>query len=263
MTAPLRILIVDDEKPARDRLRTLLGDIAGQLPSSVVGEAENGVAGLAALDATPADVVLVDIRMPRMDGIEFARHLSRLPTPPALVFTTAYDSYAVEAFELSAIDYLLKPIRAERLEKALQRVAQRQAAAAAAAGPSAPLPDPLLALQDGPRRFLSCHERGRLLLVPVEEILCLKADLKYVAAVTAEREYLLDESLVKLEQEFAQHFIRLHRSVLAAREALVGFERSQDADGEHWVALVRGLAEKLPVSRRQWPLLKQYARQPG
>lgn len=262
MTTPLRILIVDDEKPARDRLRTLLGDIAGQLPSVVVGEAENGVAGLAALDATPADVVLVDIRMPRMDGIEFARHLSRLPAPPALVFTTAYDSYAVEAFELSATDYLLKPIRAERLEKALQRVAQRQPSAAADGWP-APLPDPLLALQDGPRRFLSCHERGRLLLVPVEEILCLKADLKYVAAVTAEREYLLDESLVKLEQEFAQRFIRLHRSVLAAREALVGFERSQDADGEHWVALLRGLAEKLPVSRRQWPLLKQYARQPG
>ena len=258
MTTPLRILIVDDEKPARDRLRTLLGDIAASFPSEVVAEADNGVSGLAALEAAAVDVVLVDIRMPRMDGIEFARHLQHLPTPPALVFTTAYDSYAVEAFDLSATDYLLKPIRADRLEKALLRAAERRPQASAPT-----LAEPVVALQDGPRHFLSCHERGRLLLVAVDEILCLKADLKYVAAVTAEREYLLDESLVKLEQEFAQRFIRLHRSVLAARDALVGFERAQDDEGEHWVALLRGLSEKLPVSRRQWPLIKQYARQTG
>lgn len=252
---PLRVLLVDDEKPARDRLRTLLADIAGEVPVQVVGEADNGLAALELIDGTPVDVALVDIRMPRMDGIEFARHLGRLPAPPAVVFVTAYDGYAVQAFELSALDYLLKPVRAERLARALRKCADRP-------GPALPISDETLQpMQDGPRRFLSCHERGRLLLVPVADILYLKADLKYVSAVTAEREYLLDESLVKLEQELVGQFIRLHRSVLAAREALVGFERAQDAEGEHWVALLRGLPDKLPVSRRQWPLVKQFARQ--
>ena len=259
---PLRILIVDDEKPARDRLRTLLGDLQARVPVEIVGEAGNGVAALEAMNAAAVDLLLVDIRMPRMDGIELARHLAHLPSPPALVFATAYDDYAVQAFELSAVDYLLKPVRAERLEKTLLRVQERmRVTLGAMSRPQAVPDDVLLPLQDGPRRFLSSHERGRLLLIPVDDILCLRADLKYVSAMTAEREYLLDESLVKLEQEFAQRFIRLHRSVLAAREALVGFERTQDEEGEHWVALLRGLAEKLPVSRRQWPLVKQYARQ--
>lgn len=254
MTA-LRVLLVDDEKPARDRLRTLLADVAGEVPTELVGEAENGLAALELIDQTPVDAVLVDIRMPRMDGIEFARHLNRLPEPPAVIFVTAYDSYAVQAFELSALDYLLKPVRAERLARALGKCVDR-------AGRAVPIADEALQpIQDGPRRFLSCHERGRLMLVPVADILYLKADLKYVSAVTAEREYLLDESLIKLEQELAEQFIRLHRSVLAARDALVGFERAQDAEGEHWVALLRGLPDKLPVSRRQWPLVKQFARQ--
>ena len=123
---PLRVLVVDDEAPARARLRDLLGDVAGQQPNALVGMAANGVEALRLLEDAAADVVLADIRMPVMDGVELARHLARLPEPPALVFVTAYDQYAVQAFELAAVDYLLKPVRAQRLAEALERVRVRR-----------------------------------------------------------------------------------------------------------------------------------------
>jgi len=252
---PLRILIVDDEAPARTRMRELLQDIAHELPVVVLGEAENGVTALAQLEAGGADVVLTDIRMPRMDGIELAEHLGGLPKPPAVIFATAYDNYAVQAFDLNAIDYLLKPVRAQRLLAALQKVAQQRgtpAAALAAIGRE---------LRGGGRTHLSSQERGRLLLVPVNEVLYFKADLKYVTARTREREYLLDDALTHLEEEFADHFLRLHRAVLVARDAIAGFERASgdDAEAYGW-ALVRGVPEKLPVSRRQWSVAKAAAR---
>lgn len=245
--AALRILLVDDEPPARQRLCELLGDIAGELPTVVVGEAGNGLEALAALRETPVDVVLADIRMPGMDGLELAGHLGGLQPPPAVIFATAFDNHAVQAFDLNAVDYLLKPVRAQRLLAALQKV--RTA--------TPPAPETLAGigqtLRGGGRTHLSCHERGRLLLVPVAEILYFRADLKYVAARTAEREYLLDEALTHLEEEFAERFVRLHRAVLAARSALAGFEKAagDDADAYGW-ALLRGVPEKLPVSRRQW-----------
>ena len=243
----LKILIVDDEPLARDRLRALLGDIAVQLKTEVVAEAGNGIEALAVLRQQPVDVVLADIRMPGMDGIELAGHLGGLPKPPAVIFTTAYDNYAVQAFDLNAIDYLLKPVRAQRLIVALQKVLAAQ-----------PLEAALLAnigreLRGAGRTHLSCHERGRLLLVPLAEALYFKADLKYVTARTAEREYLLDEALTHLETEFADRFIRLHRAVLVAKSALKGFEKAggDDAEAYGW-ALLRDVPEKLPVSRRQW-----------
>ena len=243
---PLRILIVDDEPLARDRLRTLLADLAVQLPTEVAGVAANGLQALDYLRENPVDVVLADIRMPGMDGIELATHLGRLERPPAVIFTTAYDNYAVQAFDLNAVDYLLKPVRAQRLLAALQKV------------PSAHPDAALLAhigqeVRGGGRTHLSCHERGRLLLVPIGEVLYFKADLKYVTARTAEREYLLDEALTHLESEFADRFLRLHRAVLVAKSALAGFEKAagDDAEAYGW-ALLRGVPEKLPVSRRQW-----------
>ena len=244
---PLKILVVDDEPLARDRLRELLVDIAIQFPSTVVGEAGNGVAALDFLRDHAVDVVLADIRMPRMDGIELAGHLGAFPAPPAVIFTTAYDNYAVQAFDLNAVDYLLKPVRAQRLLVALQKVQGAQ-----------PAPPELLAsvgraVRGGGRTHLSCLERGRLLLVPVAEVLYFKADLKYVTARTVDREYLLDEALTHLESEFAERFIRLHRAVLVARTALAGFEKAagDDAEAYGW-ALLRGVPDKLPVSRRQW-----------
>jgi len=246
-TDPLRIFIVDDEAPARARMRALLADIAAELPTVLVGEAANGVEALARLADAPADVALVDIRMPKMDGIELARHLSGAEHAPAVVFTTAYDQYAVQAFELNAIDYLVKPVRAQRLAAALEKACR-------AAPPSR---ETLARLAPEPRRHLSVPERGRILLVPVSDILYLKAELKYVTARTREREHLLDESLTHLEQEFASRFVRVHRNCLVAREAIAGFEKNAAEDGEtHWSVLLAGLAERLPVSRRQWPTVK-------
>lgn len=256
MSEVLRVLIVDDEPLARDRLATLLSDIAPSLPNRVVGSVGDGLAALDTLSSEPADVVLVDIRMPRMGGIEFVSHLRACHNAPAVIFTTAYDHHAVQAFELNAVDYLLKPIRAERLLVALKKVAARNSNPAHGSGVVA---EKLQALAAESRHFFSCQERGKLLLVPVAEVLYLRADAKYVVAKTVEREYLLDESLLKLEEEFASSFLRLHRSVLVAQGALAGFEKTCDADGERWVALLRGLAEKLPVSRRQWPLVKRFA----
>jgi len=244
---PLKILLVDDEPLARSRLRELLGDIAIQFASEVVGEAANGIAALEFIRENPVDVVLADIRMPGMDGIELAGHLGAFERPPAVIFTTAYDNYAVQAFDLNAVDYLLKPVRTQRLLTALQKIA------------AAPQLEPALLadigrkVRGGGRTHLSCHERGRLLLVPVAEVLYFKADLKYVTARTVEREFLLDEALTHLEGEFADRFMRLHRAVLVAKTALAGFEKAagDDAEAYGW-ALLRGVPEKLPVSRRQW-----------
>ena len=248
----LSVMIVDDEAPARTRLRDLLADVAAEVPNAVVAEAANGLLAVEATGGCSVDVALVDIRMPKMDGIELARHLTRLEHPPAIIFVTAFDSYAVQAFELNAIDYLVKPVRAQRLVDALQKVRQNRTVA----------PQVLSQIQQGARTHLSCHERGRLLLIPLPEILYFKADLKYVTARTASREYLLDESLTHLEEEFSARFIRLHRSALVARDAIAGFEKNATEDAEtQWQALLRGVPDRLPVSRRQWPLVKSYAKQ--
>jgi two-component system response regulator AlgR len=250
-TLPLRLLIVDDEAPARARLRDVLGDIAQVVPHMIVGEAGDGVDALEFL-AQPGrevDVVFVDIRMPRLDGIGLAQQLLARPQAPAVIFTTAYDQYAVRAFELNALDYLLKPVRATRLQAALQKLPQTASAAATAAA--------LQRLAPEGRQHLSSSERGRILLVPLADILYLRAEQKYVTACTAEREYLLEESLTHLEEEFSLHFIRIHRNCLVARRALCGVERTVDADGQPgWQVLLQGRDERLPVSRRQWPLLK-------
>lgn len=254
MNAPLRILIVDDEAPARNRLRDLLGDCAPALPTTLVGEAGNGVQALQLLERVAADVVLLDIRMPVMDGLELAQHLARLAAPPAVVFVTAYDGYAIQAFELSAADYLLKPVRSERLVAALHKARALSPATAAV----------LREHHSEARRFLSACERGRILLVPVEEVIYLRAEQKYVAARTLTHTYLLDESLVNLEQEFAELFVRVHRNSLVARAAIEGFVirpgESAGAESAGWVVLLKGLDETLPVSRRQYPLIRQFKR---
>lgn len=281
--APLNILLVDDEPLARERLRTLLADLAPTLPTRVVGEAEDGEAALALVVGAPPeqrpDAVIVDIRMPRMDGLELAQHLARRAgEAPAVIFATAYDDHALQAFEVDAVDYLVKPVRLPRLAAALDKVRRRRGEAAGPAANTVTALDGLRdRLQAGGRRFLSCHERGRILLVPVEAILYLRADTKYVAARTREREFLLDESLVRLEQEFAERFVRLHRAVLLARDALAGVERARSGEaandgadggaaGESWVALVQGLTGadgRLPISRRQWPQVKTLLREPS
>ena len=245
---PIRIFIVDDEAPARSRIKELLGDLAGELRTEVVGEAANGQEGLVMLQTTPADVALVDVQMPEMNGLEFARHASQLERPPAVIFATAHDQYAVAAFEVNALDYLLKPVRAIRLKAALLKALQ---------GGSIKR-ESVERASNSPRHYLSVSERGRISLVPVLDILYLRAELKYVTVKTKEREYLVEESLTQLEQEFSGVFVRIHRSCLIARRLIKGFERvsSDDGEGAGWAVLLHGCDDKLPVSRRQWSTVK-------
>ena len=170
-----RVLIADDEAPARARLRDLLDECRAAFPLAIVDEARNGREALGVLNREKVDIVLLDIRMPEMDGMEAARHIAGMAQPPAIIFTTAFDAYALKAFEVNAIDYLLKPIRMERLLAALNKTrggapVSRQALAAAS---------------NQPRRHLSVHERGKIHLVPVSDVLYLRAELKYVTVRTA------------------------------------------------------------------------------
>ena len=240
----LKVFISDDEQPARERLRTLLEDLAAELPTKVVGEARNGVEAIELLPPSGAQVLLLDIQMPGMGGLEVARHLARLAAPPRIIFITAHDRHAVEAFELNALDYLLKPVRAERLAAALKK---------------ATVPDNarLEKAAEAPREYLSLAERNRIVLLPVRDILFLRAEEKYVTVRTRSREHLVEEPLIALEKEFAARFIRIHRNCLVARAAIRGFERAPGEEEEpHWQVVLDGLEERLPVSRRQWPAVR-------
>ena len=253
MSQAARILIVDDEAPARKRLSNLLDDCRADFPLVIADEAVNGVEAIEIINRGGIDIVLCDIRMPVMDGIEVARHLAKLEVRPKLIFTTAYDVYAVQAFELNAVDYLLKPIKQERLLAALNKASALKASQVAAVADAT----------QSRRKHLSIHERGKIVLVPVEDIVYLKAELKYVTVKTAGREHLLEESLTKLEEEFAEVFVRIHRSALVAKKAVTGFEKvaeaGEDGDGNgHWVVVLKGVSEKLPVSRRQQHVVREF-----
>jgi len=244
---PLKVFIVDDEAPARERLQELLSDIAAEVPTRVVGEARHGVEAVELIPGSEAQVVLLDIKMPGMGGLEVARHLGTLENAPRIVFVTAHDRHAVEAFELNALDYLLKPVRAERLAAALRKAA-------------VPSQESLQKANDVPREYLSVPERNRIVLVPVRDILFLRAEQKYVTVRTRVREHLIEESLIALEREFATRLVRIHRNCLVARAAVRGFERAPGEEEEpHWLVVLDGLDERLPVSRRQWPLLRDLA----
>lgn len=247
----LRVVIADDEAPARSRMRDLLEDCAGALPLEVTGEAASGRQLLDMLQDLEVDVVLLDIRMPEMDGLEAARHLMKLEDPPSVIFTTAYDDYALKAFELHAVDYLVKPIRLRRLHDALVR-----------ARAITPLRlDVLQQISPDARTHLSVQERGKVVLVPVKDIRFLRAELKYVTIRTAEREFLIEEPLSRLEQEFSSQFVRVHRSCLVARAHVTGFEKEAAEGGEsRWVVVLAGLDERLPVSRRQQHIVKEFGR---
>ncbi len=244
MAQTLTILIADDEAPARNRLRDLLSDIANV---NIVAEAKNGKEAIDLAQQTKPDLMLLDIRMPLMDGIEAAQHAQKLETKPNIIFTTAFDAYAIKAFDLNAIDYLLKPIRLERLQAAIDKAHALKPIEIAALKP----------LQKT-RTHLSIHERGRVLLVPIETIIYLRAELKYITVRTAEREYLVEESLTNLEVEFYERFIRLHRNCLVSPNFIAGYEKRLNAENEQqWVALLKCIPETIAISRRQQHLVRQ------
>ncbi|MBI4006825.1 MAG: response regulator transcription factor [Gammaproteobacteria bacterium] len=232
----MKILIVDDEALARQRLRSLIAELHSD---NVVSEAEHGLAALEKVRHESPDVVLLDIRMPLMDGLEVAHHLSGLETPPAVIFTTAYQDHALDAFDTSAVDYLLKPVRKERLYQALQRARVLQRARIVE-----------LRAQDNiarPRTHLSAIVAGNIQLVAVNDIRYLKAEQKYVVAVWPGGELLLNESLKSLETEFQKEFIRIHRNALIALQYIEALKK--DNEGNVTV-LLRGIPAELQVSRR-------------
>lgn len=244
----LRIAVTDDEAPARSRLKDLLEDVAEMLPLELLVEAENGRRLLDLIVKQPVDVVLMDIRMPEMDGLETAQHLHKLDEPPHVIFTTAYDDYAISAFELHAIDYLVKPIRLRRLHDALARTRSITRVSL----------DVLNEVAHDARTHLSAQERGKVFLVPVSDIRYLRAELKYVTIRTADREILLEESLSRLEQEFTERFVRIHRNCLVAKEYIEAFEKEAiDGSDARWVVRVRDVDETLAVSRRQQHIIRQ------
>lgn len=238
----MRVLVVDDEPLARSRLRRMLAELDGVEWS---GEAADGAAALAAVQADAPDVVLLDIRMPGMDGLAAAEAIMQLEQPPAIIFCTAYDSYAVAAFDAQAIGYLVKPVERPRLLAALQN-AQRinRAQLAAMAGRDA----------GRGRSHLTARNRRGVEQVPVDSVYCLLADHKYVTAIHRDGELLLDESLTALEKEFGQRFLRVHRSALVARRYLRGLERLQDGG---YRVRVEGLATGPTVSRRHVAALRE------
>ena len=239
----MRVVIADDEPLARTRLRALLNDMTG---IEVVAEAGDGRQTLQACAEHAPDLVLLDIAMPGMDGLETARQLATLHTRPAVVFCTAYDFHALSAFEAEAIDYLVKPVRSERLAAALERV--RTFAAGRARSDDVAVQAPEHSDRSGgPRSHLCARLRGGLRLIPLDDVRYLAADEKYVVVHHAGGEDLIEESLRSLEEEFGDRFVRIHRNCLVARDRIVELRRSPEG---LVTVVLREVAQALEVSRR-------------
>ena len=236
----MNILLVDDEAPARARLAQLIAELPEH---RVVGEAESGAQALALCAQLAVDVVLLDIRMPGLDGLETARLLAARTAPPAVLFTTAYADHALAAFEVQATDYLLKPVRRERLIQALERLQLRHMAPQ-----TAPVRTTVV-----PRSHLCARLGGAVQVIAVEEVRYFKAEQKYVTVRHRDGELLIEDSLMRLETEFASRFVRAHRNALAA---IAYLESLQLRGGHHWLRL-KDCPEPLVVSRRHLGLVRQ------
>jgi two-component system, LytTR family, response regulator AlgR len=277
---PLRVLVVDDEPLARGRLTSLVDECAAPR-CEVVHACADADEAQRVLMTQRVDCILLDIQMPDVDGLEFARRLRNAAAPsdapPAVIFVTAHSQHALEAFELEAVDYLTKPVRRERLQAALERVARQRPTSSAAVAESP---------------VLVATERGRVARIPLDEVLYLKAELKYVTLRTAERSWVLDESLTELEQRLGDglpvapgrpkpptapsggsersdlagtRFIRIHRNALVARNAVMALDRHGAPDTEDgepvWSVHIRHVGEWLPVSRRQLSAVREALQQ--
>ncbi|MES9843833.1 MAG: LytTR family DNA-binding domain-containing protein [Candidatus Sedimenticola sp. PURPLELP] len=244
----MKILVVDDEAPARERLSALVSDLGS--PYQVVGEAANGEQALKLSRELDVDLLLLDIRMPGRDGLAVAAELAGWEVPPAVIFTTAYEEHALEAFDDNAVDYLLKPIRRQRLEVALQRAAALTRAQVQA------IDD----LHQPPLESISVSYRGGLQRIPLDEILYFKADQKYVTVRHTGGEALLEDSLKSLEERFGSRFLRIHRNALIASRRITGLVKQ--ADG-HAMASLSGTDELLEISRRHLPEVRRWLKLSG
>ena len=240
----MKVLIVDDEQLARDRLVRMLNDIPGY---EVVGQAGNGMQAVEKCEASQPDVVLLDIRMPGMDGLEAARHMAVMDEPPAVVFCTAYEEHAVEAFKVQAVGYLLKPVRRDDLIDVLNSATRTNKAQLAA----------LAAGEGSQRTHISARTRKGIELVPVDDVRYLQADQKYVTLRHGGGELLIDETLHELEMEFGNRFIRVHRNALVATKFIEGLERNEEG---HYQIRVQGVPTGIDISRRHVSAVRKYIR---
>jgi two-component system response regulator AlgR len=244
------VLVVDDEKLARDRLVRMVEKIDD---CNVVGEAADGRSALKEIEAASPDVVLLDIRMPDMDGMEAARHISQLDEPPAVIFCTAYGEHALEAFDAHAVGYLLKPVKQEQLEDSLasaRKLTKVQLSTLNKDG-RAKEEDP-----EG-RKHISSKTRLGLELVPIEDVRCFQADHKYVTAYHTNGEILIDDTLKDLEDEFGSKFVRIHRNSLVSLDHIEGMDKVPP--GQYAVRL-QGIEHKPVVSRRHVTELRKTLR---
>lgn len=238
----MRLLVVDDEAPARQRLRRMLEERCPECQA--VHEAASGEEAVSICRGQPVDVVLMDIRMPGIGGLEAASRMADLPTPPAVIFVTAYEEHALAAFESQALDYLLKPIRGARLEEALRkaRVLTRPQLAA-------------LRERAEEQPCVTAHYRGGVKRIPLETVLCFQADQKYTSVHHDAGETLLEDSLVSLESRFGELFLRVHRNALVAKARLTGLNRGRDG---RWRAVVGERGLELEVSRRHLAEIRRW-----
>ena len=239
----LRALIVDDEALARSRLRTLLGDCR-EPRVEVVAEAGNAVQAMDQIQRGGLDVIMLDVHMPGGDGMALAGALRNIPDPPAIIFVTAHAEHAVQAFELEAVDYLTKPVRLERLLRALQKVERLRSS------------EP--AIIEGAGESLIIQERGRSERVALADVIYLKAELKYITVRTTDKEHIYDGALNDLEQRFGHLFVRVHRNALVSRRRVRAVEKHSDpVEGEGWTVRLDGVDERLAVSRRQLAAVRE------
>ena len=244
----MKILIVDDEPLARSRLRALVEDLQEH---DVIGEAGNGLEAIEHCAMLEPDVVLLDIRMPGMDGLEAARHLAQAAVPPAVIFTTAYDDHALAAFESKAVDYLLKPVRASRLADALTG-AQRHTRAQLDV-----LKNTSTDEGSETRTHICARVRDALKLVPVDDVYYFLAEHKYVTVRHSNGELLIEEALKDLATEFDSRFTRVHRNALVADRYIAGLEKT--TDGKQAITFA-GIDDRVEVSRRHLPLVRKKLR---
>ncbi|MEE9492774.1 MAG: LytTR family DNA-binding domain-containing protein [Gammaproteobacteria bacterium] len=238
----MKCLIVDDENLARQRLLRLLEELG--LVEDVL-QASNGEQAIQLTHTAQPDIILMDIRMPGMDGIEAARHISQMETSPAIIFTTAYGDHALQAFETQAVDYLLKPIDKKRLAQALNKAARLQ-------------PSQLITLSENlpsQRNHLSARVGASIKLIPIEEVLYLHADNKYTEVASATSKLLIEESLTSLEKEFSGLFVRIHRNALVKKTAVCGLQKTPD--GKHLIEL-QGIGISFEISRRMLPEVRKW-----
>ncbi len=232
----LRILIVDDEALARERLERLLSDLNDY---QLIGQAINAAEALQLCQLLEPDAVLLDVRMPGMSGIEVAQHLNNLDEPPAIIFTTAYEDHALDAFEAEAVGYLLKPIRQEKLLRALQhatRLSNNRLQHLKNYSPTR-----------SARTHLCVKRADKLHMIPIHEVDYFIAEQKYITVHHRTGTDLIDESLKDLSIEFEEQFIRIHRNSLIAERAIDSIERHND--GQYKVK-IRDHTETLTMSRR-------------